>query len=161
MQKRTQALGLVAWVAVAFAAAAVGAIASVRAAEFYQQLAQPAWAPPAGVFGPVWTVLYGLMAVASWLVWRERATGTKRALALYIVQLLLNALWSWLFFAWHEGRWAFIDVVVLWVFVLLTLVTFWRIRRLAGLLLVPYLLWVSFAAVLAFTIWQRNPDLLS
>lgn len=147
--------------AVAFAAAAAGAIASVRAAEFYQELSRPAWAPPAGVFGPVWTALYCSMAVASWFVWRQSSHRRFAALAVYVLQLALNALWSWLFFAWRQGGWAFAEVLVLWSCVLATIVLFWRVRRVAAILLVPYFLWVSFASLLTFAVWRLNPRLLS
>lgn len=160
MTVRRSILGLVVCFAVAFAAAAIGSVASIHAAGFYQELSRPSWAPPAGVFGPVWTVLYGCMAVASWLVWRETRPGRWTALAVYGVQLAVNALWSWLFFAWHQGRWAFVEVVVLWALILITLVVFWRIRKLAALLLVPYLAWVSFAACLTFAVWRMNPERL-
>ena len=161
VHKLKDGVGLVVCVAVAFAAAAAGAIASIRAAEFYQELTRPAWAPPGGVFGPVWTFLYCCMALASWLVWREGGARGFTALSVYFVQLVLNALWSWLFFAWREGRWAFIEVLVLWVFILLTILLFWRVRKAAALLLLPYLLWVSFATVLTLAVWQLNPRLLS
>src|SRR3954462_14503605 len=106
--------GLVAWLLVTFAAAAVGAVASTEARSFYLELVRPEWAPPAGVFGPVWSVLYTLIGIAAWRVWRKggfRAQGT--ALTLFLVQLFLNALWSWLFFAWHRGALAFADIVLL------------------------------------------------
>lgn len=158
---RTQVLGLVAWLAFTFVAAAVGAVASVDAASFYSQLAKPAWAPPAGVFGPVWSLLYLLMGVAAWLVWRERPSQrVDGALGLYIVQLAANALWSWLFFAWHQGALAFADVLLLWALIAGTATAFWRIHRLAGVLLLPYLAWVSFASALTWSVWQRNPGLL-
>src|SRR5512137_3105450 len=96
----SQLVGLLAWLLVAFAAGAVGALASVDAASFYAQLSKPSWAPPAWVFGPVWSALYALMGVAAWLVWRS--PGPKwAALALFCAQLAANALWSWLFFAWQ------------------------------------------------------------
>lgn len=158
---KRQIAGLVGWLVVSFAASAVGALASVRANTFYGQLVQPAWAPPATVFGPVWTVLYALMAIAAWLVWRsDRSAPTRAALWLFAAQLLLNALWSWLFFAWHQGAWAFADIVALWILLVATLVAFWRVRPLAGALLVPYLLWVSFASALNYSVWQLNPHLL-
>lgn len=156
-----QALGLVGWLAITFAAAWIGAIASADAADFYGQLSQPRWAPPPSVFGPVWTLLYSLMGVAAWIVWRTDATpAVRRGLVLFVAQLALNALWSWLFFAWHEGALALADIVLLWALILATLVAFWRVRPLAGALLVPYLLWVSFAAALTYALWQRNPQLL-
>lgn len=159
--KFKSAIALIVCFAVAFAAAAVGSIASIRAADFYQELSRPLWAPPANLFGPVWTLLYCCMAVASWLVWRERSAHGAKALAVYLGQLALNALWSWLFFVWREGRWAFVEVIVLWAAILLTIVLFWRVRRIAALLLVPYFLWVSFAACLTYAVWKLNPGLLS
>lgn len=157
-----QTIGLVAWLAVAFAAAAVGAVASIDAASFYAQLVRPAWAPPASVFGPVWSVLYLLMGVAAWLVWREQgAKALAPALALFLVQLGANALWSWLFFAWRDGALAFADVLVLLALIVATVAAFWRIRRLAGVLLIPYLAWVCFASALTWAVWQGNPGVLS
>ena len=159
--KAKQLLGLFAWLAVSFVAAAVGAAASIQAASFYGQLAQPDWAPPPSVFGPVWTTLYALMGIAAWLVWRTRGFVAHRsALSLFLGQLVVNALWSWLFFAWHRGALAFADILLLWVLVGATLVSFWRVCRLAGVLLVPYLLWISFAAALNFSVWQLNPAVL-
>jgi tryptophan-rich sensory protein len=157
----TRIAGLVGWLIVTFAAAAVGAVASVGAQAFYGQLTQPSWAPPSSVFGPVWTVLYAMIGVAAWLVWSSGGfTANRRALTLFLVQLACNALWSWLFFAWHRGAWALADILLLWVLIVATLISFWRTRMLAGALLVPYLLWVSFAAALNYSIWQLNPQLL-
>ena len=161
MSASRQILGLAAWLLVSFSAAAVGGVASANAGEFYRALSLPGWAPPASVFGPVWSVLYLLMGVAAWLVWRERGlAGAATALTLFIVQLVANALWSWLFFGWRLGALAFLEVVVLWLLILATLTAFWRVRRLAGVLLVPYVLWVTFAAALTYAVWQRNPAVL-
>ena len=156
-----QFAGLVAWLALAFAAAAVGAVASVQAASFYSQLVRPSWAPPPSVFGPVWSVLYALMGVAVWLVWRE-PNEERHALpiALFVAQLVLNALWSWLFFAWHLGSGAFADVLVLLALIAATIIAFWRVRPLAGILLLPYFAWVSFASALTWSVWQSNPGVL-
>jgi len=155
----SQLLGLLGWLAATFAAAAVGAVASVDAPSFYAQLSKPAWAPPAGVFGPVWSALYALMGIAAWLVWR--APGPKGvALGLFGAQLAANALWSWLFFAWHQGALAAIEVLVLLALIVATVVAFSRTSRLAALLLVPYLLWVGFASVLTWAVWRSNPGLL-
>ena len=154
-----QLLGLVAWLALAFVAAGVGAIASVEAVSFYAQLNQPSWAPPASVFGPVWSVLYALMGVAAWLVWREPVV-TRDALTLFVAQLAANALWSWLFFAWHQGALASGEVLVLLLLIAATVVAFWRVSRLAAVLMLPYLAWVSFASALTWSIWQRNLSLL-
>jgi tryptophan-rich sensory protein len=102
-----------------------------------------------------------MMAIAAWLVWREGGFRRNRAaLTLFLLQLAVNALWSWLFFAWHLGAYALIDIVVLWVLIVATLVSFWRVRPWAGALLVPYLLWVSFAGLLNYTVWQLNPQIL-
>ena len=153
--------GLLGWLALVFVTATVGAIASVEAASFYAQLARPAWAPPGWVFGPVWTLLYLMMGFAAWQVWRTRGFARARlALGLFCLQLAVNALWSWLFFAWHLGALAFAEVLLLWGLVLATVVSFWRASRLAGILLLPYLAWVSFASVLTYTVWQMNPSLL-
>jgi tryptophan-rich sensory protein len=111
------------------------------------------------VFGPVWTVLYSLMGLSAWLVWRSpRPSGG--ALILFGAQLAVNALWSWLFFAWHLGALATADVLLLLVLIASTVHAFWRISRLAALLLLPYLLWVTFASVLTWSVWQRNPGVL-
>src|SRR5512140_2375897 len=155
-----QVLGLIGWLAVAFATAAVGAAASIQAATFYAQLARPSWAPPGGVFAPVWTLLYTLMAVAAWLVWREGGKRTRIPLALFVIQLAANALWSWLFFGWHRGALAFAEVLVLLLLIAATLAAFWRVRALAGILLVPYLAWVAFASALTWSVWLANPGAL-
>jgi tryptophan-rich sensory protein len=153
--------GLVGWATLTFVAAALGAIASARAPEFYAQLALPSWAPPAAVFGPVWTLLYLAMALAAWLVWRGHAIVAARgALTLFVAQLAANALLSWLFFAWHLGALAFAEVLALWALILATVVAFWRLNTIAALMLVPYLVWVTFASALTFAVWQLNPDSL-
>jgi len=159
--KQKQFLGLVGWLAVSFAASAIGAVAAIQAKTFYSQLIQPNWAPPSWVFGPVWTTLYALMGIAAWLVWRCGGFRSQRqSLTLFLLQLAFNALWSWLFFAWHLGALAFADIVVLWILIVVTLVSFWRVRPLAGGIFIPYLLWVSFASVLNYSIWQLNPQIL-
>lgn len=154
-------LGLFGWLAVTFVAAVVGALGSTEAASFYAQLNRPSWAPPAFWFGPVWSVLYVLMAVAAWLVWREpKRSGARAPLLLFLLQLVFNALWSWLFFASRLGGLAFLDVLVLLALIAATVVSFWRVSRLAGALMLPYLAWVGFASVLTWVMWQRNPTLL-
>ena len=161
MKGSTQSMGLLGWVAITFAAAALGAWASTSAASFYATLTLPSWAPPASVFGPVWTLLYAMMAIAAWLVWRERGwRGARPALSLYLLQLAINALWSWLFFGWKLGALAFIDILVLLALVCATIVAFARIRRMAALMLLPYLAWISFACALNFWVWQANPAAL-
>lgn len=159
--RQKQITGLIIWVLVCYATSAVGALASIQARSFYGQLVQPAWAPPGWVFGPVWTVLYALMAIAAWLIWRSGGiNGNRAALALFVIQLVFNALWSWLFFAWHLGALALADVLLLWALIAVTIVLFWRKSPYAGILLIPYLLWVTFAAALNYAVWQLNPQAL-
>jgi tryptophan-rich sensory protein len=161
LAKQTQIAGLAGWLLVVFIAAAIGAAASVHAGPFYTQLVRPGWAPPPSIFGPVWTVLYALMGIAVWSVWRVGGfRAAKPALTLFLAQLALNALWSWLFFSWHRGALAFADIVVLLALIIATVISFWRIRPLAGALLIPYFLWVSFASALNYSVWQLNPQLL-
>ncbi|WP_420125921.1 TspO/MBR family protein [Longimicrobium sp.] len=158
---RRQGIGLAGWLLGSFAAAAVGGVASANAGDFYQQFVRPGWAPPPWLFGPVWSVLYLLMGIAAFLVWRERGwRGARAALTLFVVQLAANALWTWLFFAWRRGALAFGEILLLWVLIAATIVAFWRVKPLAGALLIPYLLWVSFATALTWAVWQMNPAVL-
>lgn len=157
-----QIAGLIGWLVLVYAAAGAGAFASAQAGAFYRQLQRPAWAPPGWLFGPVWSALYTLMAVAVWLVWRQRGLGGARvAIALFLIQLIANALWTWLFFAWRQGALASIEIVMLWLLIAATMAAFWPINRVAALLLAPYLAWVTFATALSFAIWRANPGLLS
>jgi tryptophan-rich sensory protein len=156
-----QAAALMVALGVTFAAAAMGALASVQARSFYAELARPEWAPPGWVFGPVWSALYTLMAIAVWLVWRSAGFAAARsAVGLFAAQLAANALWSWLFFAWRLGAAAFAEVLLLWALILATVVAFWRLSRLAAALLVPYLAWVTLASALTWAVWRSNPQLL-
>ncbi|HLS28039.1 MAG TPA: TspO/MBR family protein [Opitutales bacterium] len=159
--KIEQFFGLIASLGVSFLAAAIGAVASIRTESFYGELIQPDWAPPASVFGPVWTFLYTLMGIAAWLVWRSGGfQANKKALLFFLAQLALNALWSWIFFAWKLGGFAFVDILALWILILVTIIFFWQVRPIAGILLIPYWAWVTFAAVLNFSIWKLNPQIL-
>jgi translocator protein len=161
VKRRNTIAGLAGWLAIVYVAATVGAVASINARSFYAGLVQPAWAPPAGVFGPVWTALYTLMGIAAWLVWSRGGFRAERtALVLFLLQLTVNALWSWLFFAWHLGGLAFAEILVLLVLIVATCVAFWRIRPAAAALLIPYLFWVCFASVLNYSVWQLNPQTL-
>ena len=156
-----QLAGLVAWLAASYAASAIGAIASINARSFYTELARPVWAPPGWLFGPVWLTLFTLMGIAAWLLWRQGGFHANRvALTLFLVQLVFNTAWSWLFFDARLGFLAFVDILVLLLLIAATLVTFWQKSRVAGALLIPYLLWVGFAAVLNYSVWQLNPQLL-
>lgn len=161
MDKHKQFFGLMAWLGLTFVAAAIGSAASVNAQSFYAEIIKPAWAPPGFVFGPVWTVLYALMGLSAWLVWRaEGMKNARTALSLYLIQLVFNALWSWLFFVWNLGLLSFIEILLLLTLILATTICFWRIKPLAGALLIPYLIWVIFAAALNYSIWQLNPHIL-
>jgi translocator protein len=142
--------------------AALGAWASVDAKYFYASLSKPGWAPSPRVFGPVWSVLYLMMAAAACLVWQVRGGFRAAAtpLILFAAQLVLNGLWSWLFFRWHKGALAVFEVSLLWLCLLATVVQFWQTRRSAGALLLPYFLWVSFATALTAAVWRLNPTLL-
>ena len=158
---KTQSLGLGGWLVATFAAGSVGAIASAQAATFYGQLSQPSWAPPAWLFGPVWSVLYVLMAVSAWLVWRERGfQGASTALRLFVIQLVANALWTWLFFVLHLGATSMAEIALLWLLIAATIFSFSPVHQVAALLLVPYLVWVSFAAALTWALWHLNPSVL-
>ena len=151
----SQALALFGWLALCFAAAATAVFVSTDG--WYAGLQKPSWNPPSWLFGPAWSLLYILMAVAAWLVWREggwKAQGS--ALRLFLLQWFLNALWTPLFFGLHRPGLAFAEIILLWLAIAATLWSFWRVRKLAGLLLVPYLAWVTFATVLNFTIWRLN-----
>ena len=159
---KQQVFGLAGWLAASLVAGGLGAIASANAGAFYAQLTQPSWAPPGWLFAPVWSVLYLLIAVAAWLVWRKHGFGrAAMALGLFVVQLLANALWTWLFFRWHLGAAAFAEIAVLWLLIAATLLAFWRLHRLAALMLVPYLAWVTFASALTLSIWRLNPAVLA
>lgn len=161
------ALALLAFVAISFAVAAFGSIATIQNVDGWYAMADKAlWNPPNFVFGPVWTVLYLLMSIAAWLVWRERArdaSGARRALGAYVVQLVLNAIWTPVFF----GLYPFMGVAALWiglviilaidVAVLVTMLRFWRVRRLAAVLLIPYWAWVLYATTLNAALAVLNP----
>ncbi|MBF6136708.1 tryptophan-rich sensory protein [Nocardia otitidiscaviarum] len=139
------------------AAAAVGNLSAVSTADKYEALEQPAWAPPSWLFGPVWTLLYSLMAIAAWLVWRAEPWQRVRvALGVFVVQLILNALWTPLFFAAEWRGVAFAEILVLLAAIVATIVLFARHQRWAAGVLVPYLLWTVFAAALNLAVWQLN-----
>ena len=125
---------------------------------WYQTIEKPEWQPPNSVFGPVWTALYVMMGIALYLVWCSHAPADKKrtAITLWVVQLVLNSFWSFLFFNLHRLELALIEIILLWIFILLTIFSFARINKLAAWLLVPYISWVSFASILTYTIWQLN-----
>jgi benzodiazapine receptor len=152
-------VALVLWVGLCLGVAWVGSWVTRPAIPgWYAGLVKPSWTPPSWVFGPVWISLYILMGVAAWLVWRRGGfTAATLPLALFLVQLALNALWSPLFFGLKMPGVALADIVLLWLAILATLVSFWGVSATAGWFLVPYLLWVSYAAALNFAIWRANP----
>jgi translocator protein len=155
MLNRLQWAGLAVWVAVSFSASVVGGLATDPS--WYLDLERPGWAPPPWLFGPVWTVLYALMGVAAWLVWKNhRFSGARLALSLFLVQLVLNAAWSWLFFGLREPGLAFAEILILWAFILATVAAFRPKHGLAAVLLIPYLAWVTYAAVLNYALWRLN-----
>lgn len=146
-------LALAGFIVITFCAPALSAFIGMPGA-WYLALDKPAWNPPAWLFGPAWTLLYTLMAVAAWLVWKR--VGFSRPLGFYFVQLALNAAWTPIFFGAHQLGGALIVIVALWIAILATLLSFRRVNPTAGWLFVPYLAWVSFATVLNFTLWRMN-----
>lgn len=144
------------------ATALIGGLGSTSSGEFYGQLDKPDWAPPPSVFGPVWTTLYVLMALAAVLVVRRAGwPGARVAMMLFGSQLALNALWPWLFFRWRLGAVSLAEIVALLLVLTLTVAEFARVHRVAAALLLPYLAWVGFATTLTWSVWRRNPGLLS
>lgn len=125
---------------------------------WYQSLVKPSFTPPNWIFAPVWTTLYVLMGISLFLVWNKglEKPGVQLALLFFFLQLALNILWSFLFFGLHSPLFAFIEIVFLWLAILVTILIFLPISKGAGYLLIPYLLWVSFAAVLNFSLWRLN-----
>ena len=150
-----QILVLVGLIVACLAVGGLGGWVTVAAvAEWYPTLVKPTWSPPSWLFGPVWTVLYIMMAVAAWLVWR--AGKAKTALSLFALQLTFNCVWSFLFFGARSPGLALIDNVFMWLAILATIIAFQRKSSAAALLMVPYLAWVSFAAALNAAIWSLN-----
>jgi tryptophan-rich sensory protein len=151
-------IGLAIWIVLCFGIAFLGSIFTTPSIPtWYAELIKPLWTPPDWVFGPVWTALYLMMAIAAWLVWRRGGLAAASIpIALFMVQLGLNIAWSILFFGLHMPGLAFGEIVVLWFAILATLIVFWRSTPMAGYLLLPYLIWVAFAAVLNFELWQLN-----
>jgi translocator protein len=156
-------VGLAGWLALCFAAGGAGTVATSGVQTFYAQLVKPVWAPPPWLFAPAWTLLYILMAVAAWLVWRERdldevrALSRRQGLVLFVVQLVLNALWTWLFFRWRLGGPALVELVLMWIMVAAVARLFSRVRPVSAWLLVPYLCWLVYAGALNWAVWRANP----
>lgn len=147
--------GLAFWLVLSFATASMGA--AFKPGEWYTQLTLPSWTPPGWLFGPVWTLLYIAMAVAAWLIWRNGGLQKNRpALTLYVVQLILNGMWSWIFFGEHLIGVAVVEIYSLLLVIIVVTWLFWRRKRLAGMLMLPYILWVAFASTLNLQIWRMN-----
>jgi benzodiazapine receptor len=153
-----QALALIGSIALCFGAAGLGSLATATSVgEWYQALSKPSWTPPSWLFGPVWSALYLLMAIAAWLIWRRESMREARVpLGWFGVQLTLNVGWSVLFFGMRQPGLAFGEIVALWLAIVVTAVTFWKRSRIAAMLLAPYLAWTSFAVLLNYTIWRMN-----
>ena len=159
MSRKRQIAVLLLFLLLCYLAAAIGSLFTTANISngWYASLPRPPWTPPNWLFGPVWTVLYTLMAVAAWLVWRVYG-GVKQAavpLALFTMQLCLNIGWSGVFFGQRLVGAGFFVIVLLWILILLTMLVFWRSKPLAGMLFLPYLLWVSYATALNFAIWRQ------
>ena len=151
-------LGLIVALVACYGIAAGGTLPTSRSlVDWYPTLNKPSFNPPNWIFGPVWSVLYTMMAISAWMVWRsESLSRTRVALGIFGVHLLLNLGWSLIFFGLHNTGAAFVEIVLLWLSIVATIVAFWRIRRPAAVMLIPYLGWVSFASALNFAIWRLN-----
>ena len=146
------------FITICFGVAGIGSVFTMPSVtNWYSGLAKPTWTPPSWLFGPVWTVLYLSMAVAAWLVWRQAGQANVAIpLAIFGIQLTLNLAWSIIFFGRHEIGLAMVDIVLLWMAILATILTFRNVNTFAGWLLVPYLAWVTFASALNYAIWRMN-----
>ena len=149
---------LIAFIVLCFSAAAFGSVFTNKSLKtWYQTIKKPTWNPPNKIFGSVWSALYLMMALAGWMVWeRLPQKGHSIPMALFFIQLVLNTVWSAVFFGLRNPGWAFLEVILLWVFIALTVISFWNVYWVAGVLFLPYLLWVSFAAILNLAIWRLN-----
>lgn len=148
-------IGLVVWILICFIPAIIGS--QFGPGDWYQTLTKPEWNPPNWIFGPVWTLLYISMGISVWIIWKNYGLKTAAIpITFFIAQLILNALWSWFFFGLENVGLAFIDIVALWTLIFITLILFWKLNTWSGVLLLPYIAWVSFATVLNYNIWQLN-----
>ncbi len=151
--------GLVFWIGICYLVAWTGALVSpgMAPSDWYGALNKPAWNPPGWVFEPVWTALYTMMGVAAWIVWDKFGIKmAQAALVAFLVQLILNGLWSRLFFGMQEPGWAFFEILLLLTAIVITTVLFFRKNAVAGWLMVPYILWVGYASTLNGAIWLMN-----
>ena len=150
-----ETIGAIGWVA--FTLFAAWLATWLLPDEWYKELSKPGWNPPDKIYVPVWMALYLLMGVAAWLVWKNGGMlGRAIPLGLFTIQLVLQVAWSWLLFGRHRIGQALIDLLVLWIALLVTLILFWGVLPLAGILMIPALVWVSFASALTWVVWQKN-----
>lgn len=155
MQTAKKAAEILVWVLICILAGIFGA--QFDPGNWYDLLQKPAWTPPNWIFPVVWPILYVMMGISAWFVWRlERTSLTQPAFIWFFLQLLLNALWSWLFFGMNLIGTALAEILLLWIAVVFTIFLFWDKSRVAGLLLIPYLLWMTYASALNMAIWQLN-----
>jgi len=150
-------LSLIVFLALCLGVGGLGAIVTEKSVrDWYPRLRKPPGTPPARLFGPVWTTLYALMAVSAWLVWRQYGWGAQAALAIFLAQLALNLAWSGIFFGARRPGFAFAEIVILWIAVLFNAYIFYWLNAISAYLLIPYLLWLTYAAYLNFEIWRLN-----
>lgn len=142
---------------VCWIAAGIGSIATLsQIPTWYTTLIKPMWNPPNWLFGPAWTVLYTLMAISLYLLWTHKNKDKAKAINFFYIQLALNVLWSWIFFGWHRLDYALVEIVILWIAILATIISTYKVSRIGGWLLIPYIMWVTFAGYLNYTIWMLN-----
>ncbi|MGD8749188.1 MAG: tryptophan-rich sensory protein [Balneolaceae bacterium] len=155
MENVKKVSGLIGWIFLCSLAGIFGA--QFEPGGWYQMLAKPSWTPPNWVFPVVWPILYVLMGISAWLVWKMKNTSLLQTeFTWFFVQLALNALWSWVFFGMQLIGTGLAEILLLWISILFTTLLFWKKNRIAGLLLIPYLLWVGYASALNFAIWHLN-----
>ena len=158
MNKWKSIFSLIIWITACLSAGILGALTTSPNTQWFQSLNKPFFQPPNWLFGPVWTVLYILMSVSIWLISKQgfKTKIAKQALYLFITQLVLNSLWSLVYFGMQQILGAFVLIIFIWIFILLTIIWFSKINKVAGYLLLPYILWVSFATVLNAALWLLN-----
>jgi len=155
--KLKKILQLLVSVLIAQLAGVIGSFFTVSSVgSWYLDINKPTWNPPGWIFGPVWITLYALMGIAAFMIWQSKNKHKRNALTFYSIQLVLNAIWSILFFGLRRPDLAFAEIILLLAMIIITTYYFWRINKKAAILMFPYIAWVSFASFLNFTIWQLN-----
>lgn len=157
-EKSKNIIALILFISICLVAEFIGSMLTfISVNDWYQTLTKPTWTPPNWLFGPVWTTLYILMGISAWLVWNQGGfQQNKTALSIFFIQLFFNVIWSGLFFGLQQLTMAFIDIVLLWILILTMIITFYKSHKIAGLINILYLLWVSYAGALNFQIWRLN-----